>query len=270
MKFKSFDRRISILDWVILVALGLLFVMVYLPQSVWKEENKYKTERRNRMEIISQAQDFYYELTQEYTDDFTLLASTVETVFKEQYSDSLFRGIQELKIKDSNGTIKRFTVNVEKDFNVRVDTTFSTAVQVKKTVIDTIYTIGTLNEEGLIDTFDVQDLDRYKGKDQFMDVYSEKQIPREEIQLNYLKKKFHLNDIAGKLHSEESFEYCPISKNNFSKKFIIEIDDSDKNPSIKIISPLTKDDRERRYGIFRYDPGKKEIIENGIKSWSGK
>ena len=42
MKFKSFDRRISILDWVILVALGLLFVMVYLPQSVWKEENKHE------------------------------------------------------------------------------------------------------------------------------------------------------------------------------------------------------------------------------------
>ena len=45
---------------------------------------------------------------------------------------------------------------------------------------------------------------------------------------------------------------------------------SNKNPSIKIISPLSKEDKEWRYGIFRFNPGKQEIIENGVKSWSGK
>ena len=273
MKFKSYDKQISILDWVVLVSIAILFIMVYLPQSVWMEENKYKTERRNRMEIISQAEDFYYELTKEYTSDFTLLASTVEKVFDEQFSDSLFRGIKEISIQDMNGTSKKIIVNIEKDFHVRVDTTFSKAVQIKETVIDTIYSIGMLNEEKSIDTINVhsKDLERYKNKPQFVNIYSTNTLdPREENNLNYLKEKFHLNDIAKKLHPDDSFEYCPISKNNLSKKFIIEIDNSGKDPSIKIISPLTEDDREWRYGIFRYKPGRQEVIEDGMKSWSGK
>ena len=270
MKFKSYEKKISVLDWVVLASILILFIMVYVPQVVWAEENKYKKERRSRMEIISQAEDFYYELTQEYTKDFTLLASTVEKVFKEQYSDSLFRGSQEIRLKNSKGENKTFTVNVAKDFNVRVDTTFSKAVQIKETVIDTIYTICMLNEESLIDTFDVQDVDRYKEKNEFVNIYDVKYKSREEIQLNYLKKKFHLNDITEKMHDNDSFEYCPISKNNLEKKFIIEIDNESKKPSIKIISPLSKEDKEWRYGIFRFNPGKQEIIENGIKSWSGK
>jgi len=270
VKFKSYEKQISILDWVVLASILILFIMVYVPQSVWAEENKYKEERRNRMEIISQAEDFYYELTQEYTDDFTLLASTVEKVFKEQYSDSLFRGVQDISVKNSNGDLKSFSVNVSKDFNVRVDTTFSKAVQIKETVIDTIYTICMVNEESLIDTFDVQDVDKYKEKKEFVNIHDVKYKSREEIQLNYLKKKFHLNDITEKMHDNDSFEYCPISKNNLNKKFTIEINNENKNPSIKIISPLSKEDKEWRYGIFRFNPGKQEVIDNGIKSWSGK
>ena len=64
MKFKSYEKQISILDWIVLASILILFIMVYVPQAVWAEENKYKKERRSRMEIISQAQDFYYELTQ--------------------------------------------------------------------------------------------------------------------------------------------------------------------------------------------------------------
>ena len=31
-----------------------------------------------------------------------------------------------------------------------------------------------------------------------------------------------------------------------------------------------ENDKEWRYGIFRYNPGKQETIENGVKSWAGK
>ena len=43
-----------------------------------------------------------------------------------------------------------------------------------------------------------------------------------------------------------------------------------KNPSCKILSPISEEDKEWRYGIFRYNPGKQETIENGVKSWAGK
>ena len=38
----------------------------------------------------------------------------------------------------------------------------------------------------------------------------------------------------------------------------------------KITSPLSDDDKELRYGIFRYNPGKEEYILGGVKSWAEK
>ena len=55
-----------------------------------------------------------------------------------------------------------------------------------------------------------------------------------------------------------------------SKKFIIEISNDKKNPSCTILSPISEEDKEWRYGIFRYNPGKQETIKNGVKSWAGK
>ena len=63
--------------------------------------------------------------------------------------------------------------------------------------------------------------------------------------------------------------FCPISDSNNSRKFILEINQSkDGSPIFKISSPLTNNDKERRYGIFQYDPGKSEYIDGGKKSWA--
>ena len=261
MKIKSYDKKISILDWLIIFSILTLFIMVYVPQSIWKEEAQYKKDRRSRMEIISEAEEFYYELTDEYTTDVTLLFSIVEGVMNEQISDSLFYGSRKINAINQNGIKKKYAVNVEKDFSIRVDTTFSISEQIKKIVVDTIYTIGMLNEDSKIDTFEVQDLLKYNNKPKFVDIYSMRYEDREQVFTNYLRRKFHLND---------DLIFCPISKNNLTKKFIIEINNENKDPKIKISSPVTKEDKEWRYGIFRYDPGKQEVIDNGVKSWASK
>ena len=114
-----------------------------------------------------------------------------------------------------------------------------------------------LNEENSIYTTEVhsKDLEKIKNKPEFVSISNATFTTeeRDETKTNYKKLKFHLNDITEKLHADDSFEFCPISRNNLTKKFIIEVDNDSKNPSIKIISPLTKDDREWRYGIFRYN-----------------
>ena len=261
MKFKSYDKQISVLDWFIIFSIIILFIMVYIPQSIWQEEANYKQDRRTRMDIISKAEDFYYELTNEYTSDLNLLFSTVESVMNSQISDSLYYGSRNINVTNSEGLSKRYEVNVEKDFSVRVDTTFSISEQINKVVIDTIYTIGLFNEDSMIDTFDVKDLSKYVGKPQFDNIYATSYEQREQVFINYLRQKFHLSD---------DLLYCPISKNNLNEKFIIEIINDDKEPNIKILSSVTPDDKEWRYGIFRYDPGKQEVIDNGVKSWASK
>ena len=69
-----------------------MFIMVYIPQSVWSEENRNKEERRKRMEIISQAEEFYYELTDEFTQNVDLLFKVVEASMDSLIADSLFYG----------------------------------------------------------------------------------------------------------------------------------------------------------------------------------
>ena len=66
--------------------------MVYIPQSVWSEEDRNKQERRKRMEIISQAEEFYYELTDEYTQNVDILFKVVEASMDSLIADSLFYG----------------------------------------------------------------------------------------------------------------------------------------------------------------------------------
>ena len=257
---KSYDKQISVLDWFILFSIIVMFIMVYIPQSVWSEEDLNKQERRKRMEIISQAEEFYYELTGEYTQNVDVLFKVVEASMDSLIADSLFYGKNKKIFIDK----KKYSVNIEKDFAIRVDTTFSTSEQIREVVTDTIYTIGELNKEtNQIDTIQVTAdiLSKKQNKVEFQGIYKTETEQREETFTNYLRRKFHLTN---------NLEYCPISNNNLSKKFIIEINNDKKNPSYKISSPIDEEDREWRYGIFRYNPGKQETIENGVKSWAGK
>ena len=138
----KYDKKISILDWFIIGSLIVMFLMVYIPQSIWSEENYYKKERRSRMKIISQAEEFYYELTGTYTLDFEELFLLVESAMDSLLADSLFYGEQKIKLEN-----KTYDVNLDKDFYVRVDTTFSEGEKINKTVVDTTYFIGVKNEE---------------------------------------------------------------------------------------------------------------------------
>ena len=44
-------------------------LMIFLPQIIWEEEDHYRSMRREKMTIISKAEDFYYQLMGEYTLD---------------------------------------------------------------------------------------------------------------------------------------------------------------------------------------------------------
>ena len=293
MKNSVFNRKIGILDWLIFLSIIIMIIMVYVPLEVWQEESKYKTERRNRMKYINFAEEFYFELTGKYTTDVNELFSLVESATDSLLADTTFIGKQIINLDG-----KAYPVNLDLSFAERVDTTFSIPEKVKKTYLDTLYKIGMLNEKNkdIIDTLwmnkvqltDVLDSPSYvkkyfthyenaKGKkisikefndnkDEFQKMgykpKKEKIEERTSVEVNYLRRKFHLND---------DFIYCPISKNNDSLKFSLKIDNSDpKKPIFIIESPVNVKDNhnEMRYGIFRYRPGTQETIIGGVKSWA--
>ena len=254
------NKKIGILDWLIFFAVIVMFIMVYIPQSIWIEEDTFKKQRRQRMKIISQAADFYYELTGEYTIDHNELFSLVEASMDSLLADSLFIGKKNIYLND-----KTYQVMLEPGFHTIIDTTFSVAENIKQEVTDTLYTIVMKNlEDGGSDTLlaNSKNFNKYARDSLFVQILNIDYENRTENNSNYLRRKFHLDN---------SLIYCPISDSNLDKKFLLSIEkDKNNDPVFKIASPLSKNDRELRYGIFRYNPGKEEYILGGVKSWAEK
>ena len=78
MHDQNYERKISVLDWGIVISTILLLLTVYLPQSIWKEEVKFRKEGRLRMTAIANAEEFYFEMTGSYTLDGEHLFDLVE------------------------------------------------------------------------------------------------------------------------------------------------------------------------------------------------
>ena len=305
----KYAKQIGALDWLIFFSIILMVVMVYTPLSVWDEESHYRNLRRERMRYIADAEEFYYELTGEYTNEINKLFPLVEAAMDSLIADSTFFGKDlkiNLKIKQ-NGNIKDtiFSVTMDESFNTRVDTTFSKPDVSVAIVTDILYKIGLKNEQNLslIDTLWVNDKNfrnyesspNYLGKyithyeddqgniveiDDFLKDTNKyivnnyipkkvKFVKRTEKRVNYIRRKFHLS---------ESLIYCPVSKNknciecdfDSNEKFVLDIDKTKPSqPTFSIQSSVDEEDKEWRYGIFRYNPGKKESIVAGVQSWAG-
>ena len=87
---KDQEGKISILDWGIIISAILLLLTVYLPQSIWKEEVKFRKLGRHRMTSIANAEEFYFEMTGTYAANGEHLFKLVEAAMDSLIADSLF------------------------------------------------------------------------------------------------------------------------------------------------------------------------------------
>ena len=247
-------NKISLLDWSIFISVIILFITIYIPQQIWAEEDYYKNESRRRMQIIADAAEFYKELTGRYEIDGSKIFELVEAATDSLIADSLFIGEQYIILSD-----KKININIDKGFEVRADTTFSKAQKIRRTVIDTIYTIGMNNAEQLtVDTLFVNSnsLNQYKNDPTFKKIISEDVITRSEIVIDYLRNKFHLND---------QLLLCPLT----NEKYDISIDSTDaENITFQVKSPVPTDFKESRYFIFLFYAGNHGHIRNGVPTWA--
>ena len=120
------------------------------------EETEIRNDARQRMLDISNSQDFYYELTGKYSTGGEHLFELIEAAMDSLIADSTFTGSQSLNLSDG-----KYAINIERGFEVKVDTTFSDAVIMRKAKLDTIYIVGMKNEDsGGVDTLfvNVRDL----------------------------------------------------------------------------------------------------------------
>ena len=187
-KFK--DKKIGILDWAIFISIFIMALMIFIPQFIWKEEDRFKKIRRDRMDIISKAEDFYFELTGKYTLNTNELFSLVESATDSLIADSLFVGKQKIYLNN-----KTYNVNVDPGYHIAVDTTFSSIEVLRYEVTDTVYTISMVNDEtNLLDTILVNSrlFKRYQKDEKFKEIIDFESIDRIEKQSNYLRRRFHL------------------------------------------------------------------------------
>ncbi len=256
MQNQNYERKISILDWGIIISALLLLLTVYLPQSIWLEEEQYKKEGRKRMSDIANAEDFYFEMTGKYTLDGKHLFELVEAAMDSLIADSLFTGKKIIKLGE-----KTYPVTLERGFEIRVDTTFSDPTELYFSYEDTVYCVGLRNlESGGTDTLfvNVRDLSIYQADENFQQIFSLDVVTRSEIRTDYLRKKYHLDN---------RLLTCPVTR----EPYIFEIDTTDDGAIFQVTSPLHRLDKpykESRFGVFTFEAGDHGYIRDAQTSWA--
>ena len=289
----KFKTRIAVLDWLFVFAVIILLLIVYIPSQIWIQEKSDRDESRFRMRTISNASEFYKEITGNYTINGPQMFELVEAAIDSAFADSLFIGEQQIILNN-----KIFNVSINKGFDYRADTTFSIAEQIRKTIIDTLYwtleysdSTKTLLDTNYVNSSDIKkrmnlyrfnpantlllsERDSTITEEEYDNLLSFEQkrfyrvvkdtIPgkieiseREEVKNNYLRKKFHLNiDLLT----------CPLSK----KDYILALEQQNSGENIFIVkSPVDESNIETQYYFFEYNPGDHGYIRSGVQSWAG-
>ena len=271
----------------------ILLLIVYIPKQIWTQEKIDRDESSFRMRTISNASEFYKEITGNYTNDGKQMFELVEAAIDSSFADSLFVGQQHIILNN-----KIFDVMINKGFDYRADTTFSVAEQIRSTIVDTLYwtleysdsTKSSL-DTNYINATDIKermnlyrfnsantsllsDRDSVISEDKFSRLKSIEQrrfykiikdtIPgkieiseREEVKNNYLRKKYHLNP---------NLLACPLS----GKDYILAVEQQNDGENIFIVkSPVNESNIERQYYFFEYNPGDHGYIRSGVQSWAG-
>ncbi len=139
-KQKFFNDYLEIITFVIFL---IMLVVIYVPSTIWQEEDAYKNESRFRMQNVYSVENFYNILTGEYEQDGLKALRLVNAVRDSLTADSLFLGEQSVKLSG-----EEFLIDVPKGFDVEYDTTFGLRRVAKETVVDTTVTVLMLTEDG--------------------------------------------------------------------------------------------------------------------------
>jgi len=240
-----------ILDWLIVIVIAVLVVVIYVYQSVWAEEDAYRTESQRRMGIIQDAEEFYNTIRGNYATDGSLLFQLISQTHDSLIADSTFVGEQMVHI---DGAPCR--VNIPEFMDYQMDTTFSVGQLQRRDVLDTTFTITLWNDERA--AYDTIFINGTRGLAQIMldTVFSEvldtSYGSHSEVYTDYDWNRFRLNP---------ELLICPVT----GEPYIISLDSTESE--LRIASPIIGEYKESRYLVFRLRVKDHGEIVAGESSW---
>jgi hypothetical protein len=233
----------------VLAFLFLIFV-IYVPVSIWAEENDYEKSSRFNMQNIYDIEVFYEQLTGSYSPNFFEAMHVVNSARDSLLGDSLYVGEQSLTLFG-----RQYNVDIYETFGFNYDTTFGFKSYRRDTILDTTVQIIMYSQElGRNDTSFTQKkyLNTYMEDLNFVEKLSEEPLKRVELVEYY------------KTFLPDSNTYrCPLT----AKPYKIDVDN--KNKKFKVVSPITRETpyKDPRFLIFSLKSNGHGEINDGIRSW---
>jgi len=233
----------------LIIVLGLIFILfaIYVPVSIWEEEDRYKNISHFRMNTIYNIQEFYKNLTGDYATDGLWAMNVVNAVRDSLTADSTYLDKQLLGLHRN-----KINLNIAKGFDVEFDTTFGFQKFRKDTIMDTTVKILTFSEQlSRNDTVYIQkkNLSVMLSSENFRNILSEESVKRVES-----------IDYYDTYMPDTSMFYCPLTSQPYNIKFI--------EDKLRIESPIEDIYKNPRFLIFSLKAQNHGYIEDGILSWS--
>ena len=233
----------------LIIVLGLVFILfaIYVPVSIWEEEDQYKNISHFRMNTIHNIQEFYKNLTGDYATDGLWAMNVVNAVRDSLTADSTYLDKQLLGLHRN-----KINLNIPKGFDVEFDTTFGFQKFRKDTIMDTTVKILTFSEQlSRNDTVYIQkkNLSEMLSSETFRNILGEESVKRVES-IDYYETYM----------PDTSMFYCPLTSQPYSIEFI--------EDKLRIESPIEDIYKKPRFFIFTLKAQNHGYIEDGILSWS--
>ena len=248
---KMNQNKISdFLELAMVLAFLFLIFVIYVPVSIWAEENDYEKRSRFNMQNIYDVEVFYEQLTGSYSPNFFEAMHVVNSARDSLLGDSLYVGEQSLTLFG-----RQYNVDIYETFGFNYDTTFGFKSYRRDTILDTTVQIIMYSQElGRNDTSFTQKkyLNTYMEDPNFVEKLSEEPLNRVELVEYY---KTFLPD--------SSTYSCPLT----TKPYTINADN--KNKKFKVVSPITRENpyKDPRFLIFSLKSNGHGEINDGNRSW---
>jgi len=237
----------DLLELIILVAILIFIAVIYIPRTIWDEEEKVRGESRFRMENVYDVLTYYQRLTGKPTDDVLWALNVVNAARDSLIADSTFLGPQKIILPE-----KEVTVDLYEGYTVAFDTSFGFFRTRKDTLLDTVLTVVVYNEEE--STYDtsfvhLEQIDPYLSDSLFVGIADTTISTHVEV-VSYYESYM----------PDSSMFFCPLTYH----PYVVEVGED----MLKVESPIEGSYVEVRYKIFTFKSDSHGKIENGEKSWA--
>lgn len=244
----------TILDWGVVLAMLFLIIVIYVPKSIWAEEDLARTESRRRMMIIQSAENFYKTLTDKFTTDGPFLFKLVSQTHDSLVGDTTFLGPQVVRVEGQS-----YSVDIPERMLKQLDTTFTIPRAVRETLLDTTYTVLLWNDErsehDTIFINGIVGLQHNQADPSYRGITDTTFGSHTELVNDYAWYRYRLVDDL--LFHPVSFEPYLLNLDSTGEEFTIAAPESDLNV-------------QRRYLMFHFEAIDHGKIVDGEPSWLSK